>query len=185
MVDNDFITGRYTIVKFRLNPDRRSHNRLITSTLGKYGVINSDWASENPDLRAPNPNEFWLVRCDGEIKARCREGLLVLSPVQFVPRKYVLTLLDGMFTEFNNSGIKYIEPKWKDRYWILPLDYRRQIPREEAHATIVLNYPHAIGPIGEDYPEDAQGLLPQRDPIWGQAQIITESVDAPSAVTEN
>jgi len=175
MVDNDFITGRYSIVKFRLNPDRRSHNRLITSTLGKYGVVNSDWANEQADneTRAPSPNEFWLVRCDGEIKARCREGLLILSPIQYIPRKYVLTLLDGMFTEFTESGVRYIEPKWKDRYWILPLEYRRQIPKEEAHAVIVLNYPHAIGPVGEDYPEDAQELVQKPDAIWSQAQIIT------------
>lgn len=172
MVDNDFITGRYSVVKFRLNPDRRSHNRLITSTLGKYGVINSDWAAENPGAQAPNPNEFWLCRCDGEIKARSREGLIVLSPIQYVPRKYVLTLLDGMFTEFNESGIKYVEPKWKDRYWILPLEWRRQVPKEEAHAVIVLNYPHAVGPVGEDYPEDAQNMIQKPDAIWSQAQII-------------
>lgn len=175
MVDNDFIVGKYTVVKFRLNPDRRSQNRLISSTLGKYAVVNSDWASENPDKRAPQPNEFWLCRCDNEIKARCREGLLVLSPLQYIPRRYVLTLLDGMSTrEFTDSGIRYIEPKWKDRYWILPLEYRKQIPKEEAHAIIVLNYPHSLEPLGEDYPEAAHGLVPKPDAIWQSAQLIID-----------
>lgn len=150
MKDNEEIVGKFTVVKFRNNPATHSRNKLISTTLNKYCVIDYDYLSENNAV-TPLPNEFWLVQIMHETRVGQREGIIVCRPQVHLTRKHVLTLLDGMFTQKIEDGVLYAYPKYPQFYWILPMNYRKSFPREEAHAFVTVNTPHAISE-NIDYP---------------------------------
>lgn len=135
MEDNTRIKGLYSVVKLIDNTSPVSSNRLVTMTLGKYGFISSDYSGPSP-----KHDEFWLVRIDREIKANSLKGCFVLTPVRQVDRQDLFSLMPGcgQYTEFYESGIRYILPTDKKKYYILPLEYRKNI--RDVRSVIVVNF---------------------------------------------
>lgn len=135
MEENSRVRGLYTIVKIIDNNSRSSANRLVTMTLGKYGFINTDY-----DGPSPRHDEFWLVRIDREIKANTLQGCFVLTPVRRVDRADIDFLVPGcgQYTEFYESGIRYVLPKDKSKYYLLPLEHRKRI--KDVRSVIVVNF---------------------------------------------
>lgn len=146
MQENARIRGLYTIVKFIDNPVPSSPNRLVTKTIGKYGFVSTDY--EGP---APKHDEFWLVRIDREIKANSLQGCFVLTPVKLVDRQDISVLVSGVghYSEYEEEGIRYILPVDKDKYYILPLDHRKNI--KTVRSVIVVNFSLAKFVPGDRY----------------------------------
>ena len=135
MDENARIRGLYTVIKLIDNTVVASPNRLVTMTLGKYGFINSDYSGPSP-----RHDEFWLVRIDREIKANSLKGCFVLTPVRQVDRQDISPLVPGVgqYSEFTEAGIRYILPVDKEKYYLLPLEHRKNI--KSVRSVIVVNF---------------------------------------------
>lgn len=146
MQENARIRGLFTIVKFIDNPVPSSPNRLVTKTIGKYGFVSSDY--EGP---APKHDEFWLVRIDREIKANSLQGCFVLTPVKPIDRQDISILVSGVghYSEYEEEGIRYILPVDKDKYYVLPLEHRKNI--KTVRSVIVVNFSLAKFVTGDRY----------------------------------
>lgn len=167
MLENARIRGLYSVVKFLDNKSQSSSNRLVTMTLGKYGFVNTDY--EGP---SPKHDEFWLVRIDREICANTLKGCLVLTPVKHVERKDIHTLVPGceMYTEFYEDGIRYVLPRDKEKYYILPLDHRKRI--RDVRSVIVVNFSLAKFTNSDryfHYPTES-GYVEEQASIYGDDQ---------------
>lgn len=126
MDDNSKIRGIFTVCKFIVNTDpEKSRNRIITKTLGKFGVVNMDY-------RGPSPkhDEIWLVKIDKEIKCGAPAGCLVLTPIMPVPVEQVLPLIPSpaFSTEYIENGVCYVVPKNQDKYYMIPISCRKARP---------------------------------------------------------
>lgn len=136
MEENVRIRGVYTVVKFILNTnyDTRNQNRIITKTLGKFGVVDTDY--QGP---CPNHDEFWLCKIVKEIKAGTPKGCIVLTPIMKLDRNCIKSLIPntGLSTEYVENGICYVTPSNPNNYYLIPLDYRKS---NKAHrVTICVN----------------------------------------------
>lgn len=135
MEENVRIRGLFTVIKFIDNPAQSSPNRLVTLTLGKFGFVNTDYTGPSP-----KHDEFWLVRIDREIKANSVKGCFVLTPIKHIDRQDISSLIPGcgQYNEHSESGIRYIIPVNKERYYILPLESRKNI--KSVRSVIVVNF---------------------------------------------
>lgn len=161
--DNKRIQQTKVLVKFHVNMEATSKNRIITKTLGKIGVISSDY-----DGVAPNDEEFWLCSVAKEVtKGTPVSGLFVLLPIRKVDREHISYLIHGMYTYEDEGGIRYVIPKRKNIYWLMSIDDRRAIMDKAIHAIVIVNYDCEMPGFTNDNP--VQSLIP--------AQIHTLSDD--------
>jgi hypothetical protein len=141
------VTGIRTIVKFYNNPQPagggtiggkpKMHNTLITRTLGKLGVIDSDWQPVEIGV-TPKDGAFWLVEILRDTSAGKAQGVFVLSPIRQVETSEVQKLSPGMYEEESDEGTVIITPKLReDFYWIMPLSLRKAMENTNA---IVVEY---------------------------------------------
>jgi len=73
-----------TLVKFFQNPQNQdtTHNKLITKTLGKIGVLHGPTLQQSG--LSPQHEEFWFVRILKEKGAGTPQGIFVLEPLEKV-----------------------------------------------------------------------------------------------------
>lgn len=125
MEENNRIRGIHTVVKFIVNDtEDTSKNRIITKTLGKFGVINMDYRGP-----CPQHDELWYVKIDKEIKFNTPSGCIVLTPIMKLPREQVLVMIPrtGLSTEHEENGVCYVVPTNPNKFYMIPLDYRKSI----------------------------------------------------------
>lgn len=124
MEENLRIRGIFTVVKFIVNSnfDEKNQNRILTKTLGKFGVVDTDYNGP-----CPNHDEFWLVKIVKEIKVNSPKGCIVLTPIMKLDKRQVKTIVPGMgfSTEYEELGICYVTPTNKQNYYMIPLEYRK------------------------------------------------------------
>jgi len=134
--ENKRIQETLTLVKFHANTERPfSKNRLITKTLGKHGVVSSDYKGQ-----APNEEEFWLCGFQKEVtKSTPCSGLFILKPLHYVDRSWISYIPFGYYNIEQENGILYVIPKDKDMYWMMSMADRRRYFSPEVHAIIVVN----------------------------------------------
>ena len=124
MEENHRIRGIFTVVKFIVNNnyDEKNQNRILTKTLGKYGVVDTDYKGP-----CPNHDEFWLVKTVKEIKVNSPKGCIVLTPISKIDRSQVKSIIPGtgFSTEFEEMGICYVTPNNKQHYYMIPLEFRK------------------------------------------------------------
>lgn len=136
MDENVRIRGIYTVVKFIVNTnfDDRNQNRIITKTLGKFGVVDTDY--QGP---CPNHDEFWLCKIVKEIKSGTPKGCFVLTPIMKLARSDIRPLIPktGFSTEYEEGGICYVTPTNPNNYYFIPLDYRKS--NKNHRVTICVN----------------------------------------------
>ena len=138
--ENKRIQRTKVLVKFHVNMEATSKNRIITKTLGKIGVISSDY-----DGVAPNDEEFWLCDVVKEVtKGTPVSGLFVLRPIRKVDREDISYLIHGMYSLEDEGGIRYVIPKRKNIYWLMSIDDRRTIMDKAIHAIVIVNYDCAL-----------------------------------------
>lgn len=116
--------GILTLAKFHNNPDQDSQNKVITRTLGKYGVISSKYKGV-----MPTTEEFWIVRIIKNIKPNLTQGCFVLEPVKKVDyHKDIGKLLKGMYDSVDGSVLSIVTPKeeFKHNIWQLSLEDRKE-----------------------------------------------------------
>lgn len=126
MIDFNTGSGVLTIAKFHNNHDSESPNKVISRTLGKFGIISLGYKGVQP-----KDDEFWLVRIINNIRPKERQGCLILEPVKKIDYyKEVGKLVNGMYEEIpsGNELIAFIKPKKKfENYiWQLPLTDRKK-----------------------------------------------------------
>ena len=142
MDENHRIRGIYTVCKFIMNAtyDTRNQNRIITKTLGKFGVVDTDY--QGP---CPNHDEFWLVKIVKEIKAGTPMGCIVLTPIMKLERNQIRSIVPntGMSTVFVEDGICYVTPNNQKGYFLIPLEYRKS--NKDYRVTICVNPGFASG----------------------------------------
>jgi hypothetical protein len=169
MEENTRVRGLYSVVKWIDNVDPSSPNRLITLTLGKYSFVNSDY-------RGPTPrhDEFWLARIDREINANSVKGCFVLTPVKYVQRSDIITLIPGIgaFNDFEEDGIRYILPHDREKFYVAPLAYRKEI--KSVRSVIVVNFMYAGFGSSERY-----FYFPQESGYSDEQQIIKRLAQTP------
>lgn len=121
----DTIVGIRTVVKFHENTDLDSPNRVLTRTLGKFGVVSHAYEGTRP-----RPNEFWLVEVVGNKCPEQTKGCLLLEPIKKLDfRSDVGKLVWGMYTtEEVGPAIVLVtpNPQFSNSYWQLPLDERKK-----------------------------------------------------------
>lgn len=106
--DNTKIKGIRTLVKFRINHDAtRSRNRIITTTLGKFGFLNANYRGE-----CPNDEEFWIAEIDSVvIKNHPVSGIFILTPLYKVAPDEYDYITHGLYTYEDHEGIRLVYPK--------------------------------------------------------------------------
>jgi len=120
-------TGVLTIAKFHTNRDSDSRNKVVTRTLGKFGVLHKFYEGIQP-----KEDEFWICRIIDNVRPNDRQGCFVLEPVKKVDyTTEVGKLMKGMYDEIvpeNNKQLIYVKPKekFKNHVWQLSLDDRKQ-----------------------------------------------------------
>lgn len=109
----------------------KNSNNLITRSLGKVGVINSQYTGD-----MPRNNELWLSVI---VKENCpgnNIGCFVVDPIMRIRDDKIDRLIPGMYTQTVEDKILYIYPnKLKDKdgddiYWILPITHRSGIEED-------------------------------------------------------
>lgn len=119
------IIGVKTVVKFHENTDEYSPNRVLTRTLGKFGVVSSTYGGVKP-----KPDEFWLVKVIDNKNPDQTKGCLILEPLKKLDfTKDVGKLVWGMYSvEDVGPAIALIvpNPEFGKSYWQLPLDERKK-----------------------------------------------------------
>ena len=136
--ENTRIKNTKTLVKFRANyQNLHSRNRIITSTLGKFGFI-------NPQYRgiSPQDEEFWLVNIDSMVtRGSPVSGIFILSPICMVERTDINYIAPGLYTTEDEDGIRYVIPRFVNGYWLMSLEDRRPLFDPSIHAIIVVSNP--------------------------------------------
>lgn len=148
--DNSKIKGIRTLVKFRINHDAtRSRNRIITTTLGKFGFINATYRGE-----CPNDEEFWIAEIDSVvIKNHPVSGIFILTPIYKVEQDGYDYITHGLYTYVDHQGIRLVCPKIQGGHWLMSLDDRRLLMAPEIHAIVVVN---GINNVAESLMSDTQ-----------------------------
>lgn len=107
-----------TVVKFITNPQHNCGiNVLITKTLKKIGLIDSEWIMSPPQDRQPEAGEFWIVDVTSETYQGETRGCLIVTPIS--PAGEVSYLLPGMYSEQVVDGLLIVVPKNEGPHWIL------------------------------------------------------------------
>lgn len=117
--------GVITLAKYYHNRDTESTNRIVTRTLGKFGIINKDYKGE-----IPKEDEFWLTKIVDNIKPTEHIGCLIVEPIKKIEYENVGILLQGMYDEVpsDNPCLVFIKPKeaFKNSIWQLPLEDKKK-----------------------------------------------------------
>ena len=117
--------GALTLAKYHHNRDIDSQNKIVTRTLGKFGIIHKDYAGE-----MPKEDEFWLTKIVDVIKPNEHSGCFIVEPVKKLDYSDVGKLLQGMYDEIpsNNACMVFIKPKdnFKNSVWQLTLEDRKR-----------------------------------------------------------
>lgn len=117
--------GVLTLAKYHRNQDSDSTNRIVTRTLGKFGIINKEYKGE-----IPKEDEFWLTRIVDNIKPNEHQGCFIVEPVKKVSYDNVGKLLLGMYEEILpvNDCLIFIKPveQFKGSIWQLALEDRKK-----------------------------------------------------------
>jgi hypothetical protein len=118
------VVGMLTVAKFHNNADTDSFNKVISRTLGKFGLIDKDYAGEYP-----KPEEFWVVKIKKNIKPDKTEGCFILEPLKKLDfTNDVGKLAWGMYSiEEIGKAVTIIRPnqEYQNKYWQLPLEERK------------------------------------------------------------
>lgn len=117
--------GVLTLAKFHHNQDLDSLNRMITRTLGKFGIISKTYEGE-----LPKEDEFWLVRIVSNIRPEEHQGCFIIEPLKKLQyESQVGKLVKGMYEEITceNPHLVYIKPieKFENFAWQLTLEDRK------------------------------------------------------------
>lgn len=117
--------GVLALAKFHKNQDNDSNNKIITRTLGKFGIISNSYSGEQP-----SEDEFWIVRIVNNIKPDEHKGCFIVEPLKKVDYlTQVGKLVNGMYEEIpsDNKNIVYVKPleKFENYVWQLTLEDRR------------------------------------------------------------
>lgn len=120
--------GVLALAKFHHNQDLDSSNKMITRTLGKFGIISKTYTGE-----MPTEDEFWIVRIINNIRPEEHQGCFILEPLKKVDySKQIGKLVNGMYEEIlsENKHIIYIKPleKFENYVWQLTLEDRKRYP---------------------------------------------------------
>jgi hypothetical protein len=127
-----------TVVKFYNNTKVDDSNTVITKTLLKVGVVDSQWRKAiNGAIEEPRDGEFWKVDVVRETNPGQPRGCFVLQPLAKVESEELSRLVPGMYTEELRGGVLYIYPKHKNINWILPLKLKQGM-RDRCYAAIVV-----------------------------------------------
>jgi hypothetical protein len=139
-IDSEETVENIKITDVRL----KNNNDLITRTLGKVGVINSQYQGT-----MPRNNELWLSVI---VKENCpgnNIGCFIIDPIMRISDEKIDRLIPGMYTEEIKDKVLFIYPKklkdndGDDIYWILPITHRSgiecsaQLRDEEINSVIV------------------------------------------------
>ena len=127
-----------TIVKFYNNTKVDDSNTVITKTLLKVGVVDSQWCKAvKGAVESPNDGEFWRVDIVRETNPGLPRGCFVLQPLSKVDVEGLSRLVPGMYHEELKEGVLYVYPKHKNINWILPLKLKQGM-RDRCYAAIVV-----------------------------------------------
>lgn len=188
MDDNSRIRGVYTVCKFIVNTDQeKSRNRIITKTLGKFGVINMDYKGP-----CPKHDELWLVKIDKEIKCNEAIGCLVLTPIYSIPVEKVFPLIPGTqcSTEYIENGVCYVIPNNREKYYMVPIGYRKAKGQgarfticvyrgfgdkaEQETPAIQVPEPTSTNPYVNIQPESITGWTPETAKHYAESKTTTQ-----------
>lgn len=117
--------GVLTLAKFHHNQDLDSNNRIITRTLGKFGIISRLYEGE-----LPKEDEFWLVRIVKNNKPEEHQGCFIVDPLKKIEyATQVGKLVKGMYEEVasENKQLVFIKPleRFENSVWQLTLEDRK------------------------------------------------------------
>lgn len=152
MEENTRIRGIYTVVKMIVNDtEDNTKNRIITKTLGKFGVINMDYRGP-----CPQHDELWYVKIDKEIKFNTPSGCIVLTPIMRLNREDVHVMIPrtGLSTEHEENGVCYVVPTNPNKFFMIPLEYRKSM--RNVRFTVCVHRPlgdMSVDPLGLHTPE--------------------------------
>jgi len=125
MEDKNIAIGIYTIAEFHLNKDQDSQNKVISRSLGKFGLIDNSYEGEYP-----KQEEFWLVKIKNNIRPELAQGCFILDPILKVDfTTEVGKLVSGMYkTEEFGPALVIITPneEYKGKFWQIPLEERKK-----------------------------------------------------------
>lgn len=117
--------GVITLAKYHHNKDSESINKIVTRTLGKFGIIHKDYKGE-----MPKEDEFWLTKIVDNIRPTEHQGCFIIEPLKKVDYSEVGKLLQGMYEEVvsENNCLIFIKPKdsFKNSVWQLTLEDRKR-----------------------------------------------------------
>lgn len=118
--------GVLALAKFHHNQDLDSSNKMITRTLGKFGIISKTYTGEQP-----KEDEFWIVKIVNNIRPEEHQGCFIVEPLKKI--EYVTQvgkLVNGMYEEVpcENNTIVYVKPleKFENYVWQLTLEDRKR-----------------------------------------------------------
>lgn len=121
--------GKICIVKFHENQDTRNRNKIITRTLGKFGVVSTAWYKDKRPDQHPQAGEFWKVKIIKEVGVGTEQGCFVLIPLEKTDVQDLDKLLPGFYRESFYHNVLIITPNkaLNGSNWILPLAIRKNI----------------------------------------------------------
>jgi hypothetical protein len=128
-----------TLVKFIENPNKESNNKIITKTLGKFGVFdNRD--GNLPEDNIPKPLEFWKVEITKELVIYREGGVIggcfILNPISTIGRRVkknkrnepdISYLVPGGYKTRRYGHALVIIPKKLGLNWVCGLEVRRHL----------------------------------------------------------
>ncbi len=154
-----------TLVKFVRNELEGSSNELITRTLGKIGVIESNTFEQMKPK--PRHDEFWYVEIAKEVKEGTTKGCYILKPILKIGTTRVrgwetpdiVRLIPGTFRIEKRGNTLFIFPHKVDGTngpnWILEGELRRYLLRQHRDPkTGYYNVNSVIVVFDKQVPED-------------------------------
>ncbi len=127
-----------TIVKFFSNYDSNRTNQILSKTLLKFSHINRNWRPMR-GMSYPKHDEFWKVRIVTENKHGTNRGNFLVDPISKVPFEGLTHIPATMFSTRMENGVLIAEPLTEDHTWLLPLDHKKAMAREEGAYAVILN----------------------------------------------
>lgn len=131
-----------TLVKFFQNPQVQdsTHNKLITKTLGKIGVLHG-LATQQSGLQ-PQHEEFWFVKILKEKGAGTPQGVFILEPLEkvklsqrFVGDPDIVHMIPGTYQVEQQKNVLLLHPavSWfPDRLgpnWVVGQSIKQELMR--------------------------------------------------------
>ena len=135
--------GLYVVAKFYYSKAPDGGAKLISRTLGKFGII--DRAS--PKAAEVGNQEVWVSKIVSEISPGRNHGAFLLSPISRVedPDNQLLKLIPGFYSVDMVGKVAVLTPKTDNSsYWVLSQSTRRIFRKH--HAVIVpIDFKEAAG----------------------------------------